>query len=86
MRDVVCPKSTLGILSMEMSSKSRVNTFFQFVPEWLRVVFTFTEEVFHGLYFSVSLTVWIRTHSGFERFVVCLYCAIKDLECCFASF
>ncbi len=82
---LACPNSTLGTLQGEMSLKSMVRLSASLFHSG-QVVLTFTKEVLHGFHFSTSLTVWIQSHSGFERLFVCPDGAVKDLECCFLGF
>ncbi len=49
-------------------------------------MWAFTKEVFHCFHFSTLLAVGIRSHHGFECFVVCPCCSVENLKWGFSGF
>ncbi len=84
---LVCPNSTLGTLSDEMSLKSIVRPSATVVCSTVALSSICIHRGGAPWFpLSTTLTVWVRSHSGFECLVVRPNGAIENLKRCFPSF
>ncbi len=71
-----------GNIVSRVSRKGEGENFTSHSPYFHRVIFAAIEEVFHSFNFLASEAGWFRSHTRFERFVLCPDGAVENLEGC----